>query len=67
MDMKAKVTIFKVKIGKVKNFFSVEDIKSWEKFIIPYGIESDIKIDTNWKELKNYNYTITKLLFLTVN
>jgi hypothetical protein len=65
--MKAKVTIFKVKIGQVKNLLSADNIKSWPKMNIIYDYESDIKKDTNWKELINYNYSITKLLFLTPN
>lgn len=65
--MKAKVTIFKVKIGQVKNLLSADNIKSWPKMNIIYDYESDIKKDTNWKKLINYNYSITKLLFLTPN
>ena len=67
MDMKAKVTIFKVKIGQIKNFLSVNDLKAWQNMNITYDYESDVRKDTNWKELSNYNYSITKLLFLTVN
>jgi hypothetical protein len=67
MKMKAKVTIFKVKIAQVKNFLSVKDIKLWQNMNIIYDYESDIKKDTNWNELINYNYSITKLLFLTLN
>lgn len=67
MKMKAKVTIFKVKIGQVKNFLSVSNIKEWPQMNVTYNYLSDIKISTNWKELKSYNYSITKLLFLTVN
>jgi len=67
MNMKAKVTIFKVKIGQVKNFLSVNDLKAWPQMNVTYNYLSDIKLATNWKELKNYNNSITKLLFLTVN
>ncbi|MCX8093510.1 MAG: hypothetical protein N3E50_05015 [Candidatus Goldbacteria bacterium] len=65
--MKAKVTIFKVKIKQVKNILSVNDLKSWQNLNIIYDYESDIKKNTNWDELSKYNYSITKLLFLTVN
>jgi hypothetical protein len=65
--MKAKVTIFKVKVCQVKNFLSIDDIKSWKNINLAFDYESDIKKDTNWKELSGYNYSITKLLFLTLN
>lgn len=65
--MKAKVTIFKVKIDMVKNLLTVNDIKSWQNINATYDYKSDIKKQTNFKELSDYNYSITKLLFLTVN
>ncbi|MBP7791708.1 MAG: hypothetical protein KA120_01455 [Candidatus Goldbacteria bacterium] len=65
--MKAKITIFKVKVWQVKNFLSIDDIKSWKNINVTFDFESDIKKDTSWKELSGYNYSITKLLFLTVN
>lgn len=66
-NMKVKVAILKVKIEQIKNLISLNNIKVWQNLNVIYEYKSDIKKEINWKELSNYNQSIAKILFLTLN
>jgi hypothetical protein len=67
MDMKAKVTLFKVRVKEASKVLSVADISEWMHMEQNLNHYSDIRKTTGDAVLDDLNPAATKVIYISVN